>query len=602
MALGKRLIPTYQERALAIGTALGKIPADLVLRGANLVNVLTCEVESNVDIAVKGRIIARVGRCDDVIGLNTKVVDLSGRYVAPGLVDAHLHIESSLLTPTRFCKAVIPHGTTCIFVDPHEIGNVLGVEGIREFMNECAKCPIKIFTTVPSCIPACKLGLETSPSKLYPEDVDELLDLEGAIALGEVMDDLSVLNADADLIRSIELTQSRGIRVCGHAPGLRGNELSAYLVAGPSSDHEVTSSDEAIEKVRRGMYVMIRLGTFSQDMYSIVPKLPKSYLDSGLIMFVSDDLNVIDVMHRGHMDYIIREAVRHGVDPLKAVRLCTLEPVRYYGLDWILGSVSPGKICDLVVVDSLERFNVEMVFIDGKLKYDHGKILVDIPQHSYPGHFYKTVKLPERLSSDSFKVRASVERGAADVNVIELVRGSILTKHVVEELPVENFELKLRGGFAKISVIERHGRRGTLSVGVVKGYPIRSGAIASTISHDAHNVVVIGVDDRDMYVAVRELERIGGGIVLAEGGSVISRVELPIAGLMSDREPEDVAKMVEDLLRKWSSVGGVEDVRALAPLFTMSLVVIPEIRITDLGIVDVVHGKIIDLIVSVSKR
>ena len=593
--------PSINEKIHAINTALGFEKADLVIKNVNLVNVITEEIEENIDIAIKGRLIARIGKCDDLIGLNTQVIDGKDMYILPGFVDAHLHIESSFLTPLKFSKAVIPHGTTCVFIDPHEIGNVLGIEGIKEFVNECLKCPIKIFITIPSCIPATKFGFETCPNKLTPEDINILLNLENVIALGEVMDNFSILNADIEHLKSIQYTYSKFLRVCGHAPKLSGNQLQAYLIAGPDSDHENTDLNEVLEKLKRGMYVMIRYGTFSQDMPRIIKELPRKYLDSGYLMFVSDDLNIHELLKRGHMNFIVREAIRYGIDPIKAIKMCTLIPCRYYNLDWLIGSINPGKIADLIIIKKIENVDIQKVIINGKVVYSDGKLLIELPRHEYPKYFYYTVRYLKFPKPEDLKIKVNIELGFAKVNVIGIVPGSIITKHEIEELEVRNYEVIPSKNIAKIIVIERHGKSGTYSIGFIKGFPIKEGAIATSISHDSHNVTAVGYSEEDICIALKRLEEIGGGLVFVKDKEVKSEIKLSVAGLMSDKEPEEVCKEIEEFLKTWSKFGGIEDIKALAPLFLMSLVVIPEIRITDKGLVNVIEGKFIDVIVETRK-
>ena len=355
-------VPTVRERALAIKCALGEVKADLVLKNVNLVNVITEEIEKDVDIVIKGRLIVHIGDSSKFVSSNTKVIDTHGLYAAPGLIDAHVHIESSMLVPNKFAKYALMHGVTTVFADPHEIGNVLGKDGIREFIRDCIKLPLKVFITLPSCIPACRLGLETYPNYLSWRDVSELLDEINVIALGEVMDVLSIFDANVDHLLEIEETYLRLLRVCGHAPSLRGDKLSAYLTAGPDSDHEVTDPEEAIEKIRRGMYVMVRLGTFSHDLPRVLPALDRKHLSR--VMIVSDDINVLDLERRGYLDRAIREAIRCGLDPVVAIKLCTLNPAQYYGLDWLIGIICPGRLADIVLVDSLEDFRIRKVIAE----------------------------------------------------------------------------------------------------------------------------------------------------------------------------------------------------------------------------------------------
>lgn len=582
-------IPTIRERVRAIKCALGEERPSLVLRNVKLVNVLTCEIEENIDVVIKDRLIAFVGDYSKMYNKSPKVVDCRGFLLAPGLVDAHVHVESSMVTPSIFSKYAIMHGVTTVFIDPHEIGNVLGVDGIREFMKECVKCPLKMYLTVPSCIPATKLKLETNPNKLIPEDVERLLRDDWSIALGEVMDVLSVLDGDHDILTEIIMAEKLRFRVCGHAPSLRGDKLCAYIAAGPDSDHEITSLDEAIEKARRGLYIMIRYGTFSRDLPKIITNIPKNVLKRAMI--VSDDINIIELKDR-YLDEAVRIAVSSGLEIPEAISLCTLNPATYYGLDWLIGCIAPGRLADLILLD--KDLKIVKVFCEGELVYSDGSLLIDFPRHIYPPYFRNTVKIPP-LEPRDLKPSCPRSECTCMINVIEFIEGTILTRRKIMKISVENGEWILPENVYYITVIERHGRSGSIGRGFCTGIDINDYSIGMTISHDSHNLTVVGRNVRDMYRAVRELERVGGGIVLVKDSEVISLVKLDIAGLMSD--DEDVINDLEKLLSHIDS-----DIRRglykIAPLMFASLVVVPEIRITDLGLVDVESGKIIDPIVS----
>ncbi len=584
-------LPSLRDRIRAIKCALGYERPDIVLRNCKLTNVFTGEIE-DVDIAVCGRLISRVGECSDLVSKAKKVIDLDGKYVCPGLIDAHVHIESSMVTPSIFSKYALVHGVTTVFADPHEIGNVLGFEGIREFMKECYKCPIKTFLTVPSCIPATKLKLETNPNVLTIEDIEKLLNEEESIALGEVMDVGSVLNIDLDILKEIELAYTTRYRVCGHAPKLRGKELCAYISSGPDSDHEITDPDEAMEKVRRGMYIMIRYGTFSKDLENIIEKLPKNALCRTMI--VSDDINIVELRHR-YLDKAITLAIRKGVDVVDAVRMCTLVPAQYYGLDWALGCIAPGRLADIVILEDLYNFKIKKIICEGDIVYSNGELMLEFPHHIYPPHFKRTVKIP-KISPEDLVLRFKRKFRECKISVIEFIKGSVLTKWRIEKFSIEDGKLVLPEGYYYITVIERHGKSGSIGRGICTGINLRDFSIGITISHDSHNLTVVGRDEKDMYAVVSEIERIGGGLVIAKNGQIIEEVPLEIAGLMSS--DENVITRLERLLRTISSEV-LDGLIEIAPLMFASLVVIPEIRITDRGLVDVSNMKIIDPVVEI---
>jgi len=583
-------LPTIRERVRAIKCALGEERPSIVLRNVSLVNVLTDEVERGIDVIIKDRLIALVGECSKICSKSPKVLDCRGLLLAPGLVDAHVHVESSMVTPSIFSKYALIHGVTTVFVDPHEIGNVLGVDGIREFMKECVKCPLKMFLTVPSCIPATKLKLETNPSRVVPEDVERLLRDEWSMALGEVMDVLSLLDGDHDLMVEILTAERMRFRVCGHAPALRGDKLCAYVAAGPDSDHEITSLDEAIEKARRGLYIMLRYGTFSKDLPKIISKIPRNTLKRAMI--VSDDINILELRER-YLDEAVRLAVKSGLELAQALSLCTLVPATYYGLDWLIGCVAPGRLADLVLLDN--DLKVVKVFCEGELVYNEGDLLIDFPRHIYPPYFRSTVKIPHVAASD-LKPSAPRRNCRCLVNVIEFIPGTILTRRHVREVEVRDGEWALPEDMYYIAVVERHGRSGSVGRGFCTGVSIGHGAIGMTISHDSHNLTVMGKNVEDMYIAMRELEKIGGGIVLVRNRIVTGSVRLSIAGLMSDDE-----SCIDELTSLLSNVDpNVRDaLHRIAPLMFASLVVVPEIRITDMGLVDVYEGKIVDPVVEV---
>ncbi len=581
-------IPSVRERIRAIKCALGEERPSMVLRDASLVNVLTGEIEEKIDIAVKDRIIAYVGDCSKLYNKSSKIIDCKGMIVAPGLIDAHVHIESSMVTPSIFSKYALIHGVTTVFVDPHEIGNVLGLDGIREFMKECVKCPLKTYLTVPSCIPATKLKLETNPSRLILEDIERLLRDEWSIALGEVMDVASVLDGDHDIVSEILYAERMRFRTCGHAPALKGDKLCAYVAAGPDSDHEITSLEEAIEKARRGLYIMIRYGTFSKDLPKIISNIPRKMLHRTMI--VSDDINIIELRER-YLDEAVRLTVGSGLEIPQAFMLCTLIPATYYGLDWMIGCIAPGRLADIIVLDS--NLKISKVICEGEVIFSDGYLLIDFPRHIYPPYFKDTVRLPP-LDPKELRPRPPCNECDCLVNVIEYVPGTILTRKVVREISVRDGEWILPDDIYYISVVERHGRSGNIGRGFCRGIPISNYTIGVTISHDSHNLTIVGKNVNDMYIAARELEKIGGGIVLVENSNIVSRVRLHIAGLMSDNE-----NCIDELISLLSHIDTdpKNALHKIAPIMFSSLVVVPEIRITDMGLVDVNESRIIDPVI-----
>ena len=590
--------PTLRERLEAVKASLGEIKPDLVLANVNLVNVYSGEIEHGVDVAIKGRLIVRVGDCSDLKSKfpDVRIVECHGLYAAPGLIDAHVHIESSMLVPRRFAELALAHGVTAVFYDCHEIGNVLGVEGIREFSQECSKLPLYAFLTVPSCVPACKLGLETTPNVLSFRELEYLKEsCPDVAALGEVMDYISVLSGDLDILRSISEYYKDRLRINAHAAGLAGPQLQAYIAAGPDSDHEVTDPEEALEKIRRGLYLMIRLGTYSQDLYRVLPELLRREEDVlDRVMIVSDDVNALDLCEQGYLDRAVRETMKLGVDLPTAVKLCTLNPVVYYGLDWLIGGIAPGRAANMLLVEDSYRFKVRTVICDGLVVFKDGKLLISLPEHRYPATFYHTVKVSVRRPED-LSVKTPIESGEVTLNVIRFETGSVVTRLIKVKAEVRERRLVLPEGLLYICVVERHGVSGTHFTGVATGVPLERGALAMTICHDSHNMVVVGSSEEDMYIAIKELERCGGGLCIVNNREVKATVSLPVAGLMSEEKPERLCNKLRKLLCEWRRLGGSGKLQDLAPLMLTSLVVIPEVRLTDRGLVRVKDCKFIPL-------
>lgn len=587
---------TVSDLRSLINTALGRVKADLVLKNANLVNVYTCEIISGIDIAVKGSRIALVGRASHTIGVNTKVIDCSNYYVVPGFLDGHVHIESSMLTPIRFSEAVIPHGTTGVFIDPHEIANVLGVKGVKYFIEESKNTPLRIFIEVPSCVPASKI--DTSAATVTLSDVNELLKLNETIGLAEVMDFTGVLNCRDELLGKIISAIELGKIINGHAPSLSGRELSAYISANINSDHECILASEAIDRVRLGMYVMVREGSAWRDLSEIAKILRRSReLDLRMFLLVSDDVNCYDLIVRGHMDYIIRRAIELGVDPVKAIQMATLNTALRFKLQDDIGGIAPGKLADIVLLSDLERVKVDTVIIDGVIVAKNYRNLWSTPpKYKPPDYVFNTIKLKRPVKPEDFIIKAPITEGEIEARVIGIVPYKAVTKHLVEKVKVRNGIVvsDVKRDILKIAVVERHHRTGRIGLGLVKGFGFKYGALASSIAHDSHNIIVTGVSDSDMSIAVNTLSKCGGGIVFVGKGKVEAIVELPIAGLLSNEPPEKVAKNLVELRNVCREAGS----KLEEPFMTLSILalsVIPELRITDKGLFDVVKGRIVNI-------
>ncbi len=564
--------------------ARGLKPAHLLIKNARVVNVFTGEIEKT-NIAIFRKRIAGLGDYEE----GESVIDLKGMYVVPGLIDAHLHIESSMLSPRQFAKAVLLHGTTTVIADPHEIGNVLGLEGIQYMIEATEGIPLNVYIAIPSAVPASKF--ETSGARIGPEDVVNFAERfpKRIIALGEVMDFPSVLNVDYETITKIEVLRHKYRKIDGHAPGLTGKDLNAYISAFIRSDHESTRMEEALEKVSRGMQIFIREGTTARDLENLIGAVNE--MNHFFFSFCTDDKDALDILEEGHIDHNIRKSIDLGIDPIIAIRMATINTARYFNLR-SMGAVAPGYKADLVIIDDLEKFNIRMVIKDAKVVVENGKFTGDLKG--------KIADIPETVGSinvkkidlDDLKVK---DRGKK-IRVIKIFEKSLITDELVLEPRVKDGYVvsDVERDILKIAVFDRHTASG-YSLGFVNGFRLRRGAVAGSIGHDSHNVFSIGVTDEDMLYAVEEVKKMNGGIVLVDKGNVVSRIPLPIAGLMSNDELETVACRIKDMDSKLEKYGTNKEL--LMAIFFVQLAVIPKLKITDRGIVDVNSQKFVDLFV-----
>ncbi len=565
--------------------------ADLILADVNVIDVTSRKIYPG-SVAIKGANILDIGKVDHLVGPKTAIQDFSGLYASPGFIDGHIHIESSMLTLTEFAKAAIPHGTTATISDPHEIANVLGSKGIKLLLEETKNLPLKAFFTVPSCVPSAP-NLETSGSKLDAREVQKLLKLDRVVGLGEVMNFPSVIMGDPELMEKIRAARSLGKVVDGHAPKLSGKDLRTYVEAGVQSDHECTSGEEALEKHRLGMWIMVREGSASKDLHNVIKPFLQRERSKNRLILVTDDLNPID-LRKGHLDNVIRKAVKEGLDPLSAIQMVSINPATYFGIDSWLGSISPGKRADIVLLEDLENMNVQAVFIDGKLAAKNGKLLAGIPKFSYSPFSLKTVKIKLPVLPEDFTVKAPVEKGPVRVHVIGVEDASILTKAETELVQGENSKVLPDPSVdvLQVAVVERHKQTGNIGKGFVRGFSLKRGALASTVAHDSHNLIVVGTNWKDMKAAVQTIRNMNGGIAAIKNEKPLASVALPIAGLMSQKDIDTVANRLGSLHDAAKSLGCTLQ----EPFMTLSflaLSVIPELKITDKGLVDVKNMRII---------
>lgn len=568
------------ERIIKI--AKGEQKADLVIKNAKLVNVLSEEIYET-DIAIADNLV--VGLAKNYEGI--KEIDVKGAYVTPGFIDGHVHIESSMLVPSEFAKMVVPSGTTTVVADPHEISNVMGLQGIS-FMREASKdLPLDVFMTLPSCVPAT--SLETSGVDLNSYDLALLIGAPWVLGIAEMMNFPGVVNYDKGVLSKIKLGLEKKKRIDGHAPNLSGKDLNAYVAAGVRSDHECTNPEEAIEKLRLGMYLMVREATGARDLEPLIPVLKK--INTRKCMFVTDDRHPKHL--KKHISHMVKKAVSMGIDPIKAVQMASLNTAEYFNLQ-NLGAIAPGYKADILVFSDLEKFEPEMVFKNGKLVAQNGKVIEDL----------KDFKLPVLRGSVNIKylyhedLQIKVPKDKTKIKTINVIPKQLITQTIYEKITEKDGYAvsNINNDVLKIAVIERHKATGNIGLGFVKGFGLTSGAIASTVAHDSHNMIVIGTNDDDMYYAAVELVKSQGGKIIVENGKTLAHLKLPIAGVMSDMPFEQVCEKIEELNIAAKQIGCKIDDPFMSMAF-LSLSVIPELKITDKGLIDVNNFEITDLFV-----
>ena len=563
-----------------IKTAKGELLADIVIKNVNVVNVLSEEIYK-ADVAIKDGIIAGVG--DNYNG--EKEIDASGKYLSPSFIDGHVHIESSMLLPSEFAKMVVPSGTTTIVADPHEISNVIGLHGIS-FMREASKdLPLDVYMMLPSCVPASPY--ETSGFELNSYDLALLIDSPWVLGIAEMMNFPGVINLDKEVLSKIKLGLEKNKRIDGHAPYLRGKDLCAYAASGVTSDHECTTPDEAIEKLRNGIYLMVREGSAARDLDALIPAL--KICPTRKCIFVTDDRYPASL--KEHINMMVRRAVEKGIDPIKAIQMASINTAEYFGLKK-LGAIAPGYKADLLILDNLKDFKPEIVIKNGIIAAENSKMTINI-EKKVLSSLRGTVNI-RWLDKDDLKIKAKSDT----VKAIEVTDGQLVTKCVQAKVKVENgYALSnIEDDVLKILVIERHKASGNIGKGFVKGFGLKSGAIASTVAHDSHNMIVIGTNDEDMFKAIKELVKSQGGKVIVQNGEVKAKLELPIAGLMSEESTETVIEKCSELKKSEKLIGCTLN----EPFMTMSflsLSVIPEIKLTDKGLMDVIKNEFTELFI-----
>ena len=571
-----------------IAVAAGREQADRVFRNCKLVNVQTREVLYGWQVAIAEGRFAYVGAdASHCIGEDTEIFDVNGRYLIPGLCDGHMHIESGMLTPAEFAAAVIPHGTTTMFTDPHEIANVLGLEGVRMMHDEALMQPVNIFTQMPSCAPSAP-GLETTGFEISAEDVAEAMGWPGIIGLGEMMNFPGVINGDTQMLAEMAETMNAGKTVGGHyASPDRGAAFSAYVAGGAADDHEGTTEEDALARVRNGMRSMMRLGSAWYDVETQITAITERGIDPRNFILCTDDCMAETLVNDGHMNRVVRHAIDCGCDPLIALQMATINTATHFGLERELGSIAPGRRADMIITSDLKTLPIEHVIARGKTVAKDGKITVDCPHYEWPDSARQTVHLGKPLEEKDFDILAPKGKNTVMTRVIGVVENQAPTKALNFELPVIEGCVKASGDVCQIALVERHRATGHVSNGFVSGFGYTGNmAIASTVAHDSHHMIVVGTSHADMALAANRLGEVGGGVTVFKDRQELALVELPIGGLMSDQPAAEVAARAAKMIAAMVACGCNLN-NAYMQHSLLALVVIPELRISDLGLVDV---------------
>ena len=590
---------TKLTRAL-VDVAMGRAHANLVVRGGKWVSVQSGEIIPDTDIAIVEGHIAFVGRdASHTIGKKTKVIEAKGRFLVPGLLDAHMHVESGMVTVTEFVRAVAVRGTTGMFIDPHEIANVFGLKGVKLMVDEAQKQPIHVWVQMPSCVPSAP-GFETSGSSIGPKEVAEAMNWKGIIGLGEMMNFQGVFMGDKKMLDEMSATHAAGKTIGGHyaSPDL-GLPFHGYVAGGAEDDHEGTRLEDAVARVRQGMKAMLRYGSAWHDVASQVKAITEKKMDSRRFILCTDDSHAETLTQEGHMDRVLRHAISEGLNPMNAIQMMTINAAEHFGLTKEMGMIAPGRWGDVLLVEDLMNFKADMVIARGQIIAEHGEWQVKLPVVKYPKWVSKSVHLKRNLKGEDFTLRTRAGNGSSvEAHVIGVIENQAPTRHLREQVNADNGEIRmdLNRDLAKIALVERHRGTGGVKVGLVSGFGLNvKCAIGSTVAHDSHHMIVVGTDDECMAMAANELAKTGGGQIVVKDGNVIGQVELQIAGLMSTEHADIVARKAATVLNGFVKCGCALN-NPNMQLSLLSLVVIPELRISDKGLVDVTNFDFISVL------
>lgn len=582
-----------------VDTAMGRTPADKVIRGGRWVNVYSGEIIDNTDIAIAGGRFAWCGPdASHCIGPDTDVVEAEGRYLVPGLCDAHMHVESGMVTVGEFCRAVIPHGTTTLFIDPHEIANVLGLPGVKLMHDEALAMPVNVFVQMPSCVPSAP-GLENAGATLGPDEIAQALQWENIVGLGEVMDFPGVAANTDRMVGAIAATMEAGKTVGGHyASPILDRHFHAYAAGGPADDHEGTRKEDALARVRQGMRAMLRLGSAWYDVEEQVRVLTEDGIDPRNLILCTDDSHSGTLVNDGHMNRVVRHAIECGVPPVTAIQMATLNTAQHFGMERDIGSIAPGRRADFLLVNDLETFDINSVYARGTLLSGPGVTDVEIAPFPYPPAARDTINMKRDLTPDDFHIPAPHGAEEAKVRVIGVVENQAPTKALEATLPITDGLVTGTSQICQIALVERHRATGGVVNAFVSGFNYRGCvAMASTVAHDSHHMIVIGTDHAQMALAANRLRQVGGGVCFFADGTEQALIEMPIAGLMSEEPCEAVAAKADQLTAAMAAAGCTMN-NAYMQHSLLALVVIPELRISDEGLVDVRTFEKVDLFVA----
>ncbi len=586
-----------------VDVAMGRKPADLVIQGGMWVCVQSGEIIPGTDIAISGERIAYVGPdASHCIGQDTLLIRADGRYLLPGLVDGHMHVESGMLTVTEFVRAVIPHGTTSMFIDPHEIANVFGMRGVKLMVDEAAQQPIHVWVQMPSCVPSAP-GFETPGATIDPDDVAQAMQWDGIIGLGEMMNFPGVINNDTKLHSEMAYTRAAGKIIGGHYPSPDlGLPFHGYVAGGAADDHEGTRPEDAAARVRQGMKAMLRFGSAWHDVAEGAKAISQLGIDSRHFILCTDDCHCQTLVEEGHVNRAVQQAIANGIEPITAIQMTTLNPAEHFGVSQDIGMIAPGRFADILIVADVQKIVPDLVIARGKIAAENGKLTITSREYVFPDWALHSVKLPRLLVANDFRLlvesQISDNRPEVMVNVIGVIENQAPTRHLKIQIPVQNGEIRTdpKRDLAKIALVDRHHGTGKVQVGLVSGFGLNEYcAIGSTVAHDCHQMILVGSSDEDIAMAGNELMNMGGGQVVIQNGKVIARLFLPIAGLMSDKDAKTVAMQTSTILEGFRSCGCMLN-NPNMQLSLLALVVIPELRISDLGLVDVNNFTFIPVI------